>query len=62
VVAVNDRVKAEPSLINRDPYGEGWILRIQPSRWEEDRLGLLTGEEAVKAYRDLLAAQGIQCR
>jgi glycine cleavage system H protein len=62
VVATNDRLKSEPSLINRDPYGEGWILRIRPSRWEEERGTLLTGDEAVRAYQDLLAAQGIQCR
>lgn len=62
VVAVNERLKGEPSLINRDPYGEGWILRVQPSRWEEERSLLLTGAEAVRAYQDLLAAQGIRCR
>jgi len=62
VVPTNDRLKSEPSLINRDPYGEGWILRIRPSRWEEERGTLLTGDEAVRAYQDLLAAQGIQCR
>lgn len=62
VVATNDRLKAEPSLINRDPYGDGWILRIRPSRWEEERVALVTGPEAVKAYEELLAAQGIRCR
>ncbi len=62
VVAVNDRLKSEPSLLNRDPYGEGWILRVQPARWEEERLGLLTGEDAVRAYQELLTTQGIQCR
>ncbi|MDR5695752.1 MAG: glycine cleavage system protein H [Armatimonadota bacterium] len=62
VVAVNERLKGEPSLINRDPYGDGWILRIQPSQWEAERSLLLTGAEAVRAYQDLLAAQGIRCR
>lgn len=62
VTAINERLKAEPSLINRDPYGEGWILRVRPTRWEEERMALLTGEEAVKAYQELLTAQGIRCR
>jgi glycine cleavage system H protein len=62
VVAVNERLRGEPSLINRDPYGEGWILRVQPTKWDEERRLLLTGTEAVKAYQDLLAAQGIRCR
>ena len=31
VTAGNPKLAAEPELINRDPYGEGWILRIKPS-------------------------------
>lgn len=30
VRAVNPRVAADPSLINRDPYGEGWIFSLRP--------------------------------
>jgi len=29
VVAVNDKVVADPSLINKDPYGEGWIYKVK---------------------------------
>lgn len=28
VLAVNDAVVASPELVNRDPYGEGWLLRV----------------------------------
>src|SRR5262249_4153372 len=28
VVAVNDALKDAPEAINRDPYGEGWMIRI----------------------------------
>ena len=31
VTAGNPKLATEPELINRDPYGEGWILRIKPS-------------------------------
>jgi glycine cleavage system H protein len=34
VVAVNDQLLHTPELINRDPYGAGWLLRLrtqQPS-------------------------------
>jgi glycine cleavage system H protein len=31
VVAVNERLNDESSLINDDPYGEGWIIKIAPS-------------------------------
>jgi glycine cleavage system H protein len=30
VVATNPEVEADPSTINRDPYGAGWLYRMQP--------------------------------
>ena len=29
VVAVNDRLDGEPSLVNSDPYGDGWMIRMR---------------------------------
>ena len=31
VVAINDALAKEPELINQDPYGRGWLLRIKPA-------------------------------
>ena len=31
VVAGNERLAKEPELINSDPYGAGWILRLKPA-------------------------------
>jgi glycine cleavage system H protein len=31
VVAVNTALDKAPESLNRDPYGEGWILRLRPS-------------------------------
>jgi len=31
VVAGNPGLATQPELINRDPFGEGWILRLKPS-------------------------------
>ena len=30
VVAVNERLAGEPELVNADPYGDGWMIRIRP--------------------------------
>ena len=30
VVAVNDELSDDPEKINADPYGTGWIVRLQP--------------------------------
>src|SRR6185436_5320681 len=31
VVAVNPRLDKEPALVNTDPYGEGWMIRVKVS-------------------------------
>jgi len=29
VIEVNEKLKNSPDLINKDPYGEGWIIKIK---------------------------------
>jgi glycine cleavage system H protein len=29
VVAANEAVKADPSLVNQDPYGKGWLIKVK---------------------------------
>jgi glycine cleavage system H protein len=29
IIEVNQRLAANPELVNSDPYGEGWILRLE---------------------------------
>jgi glycine cleavage system H protein len=29
VVEVNERLTASPELVNRDPYGEGWLIKVE---------------------------------
>ena len=46
VVEVNERVLANPLLVTKDPYGEGWLLLIDPL---EEPEGLVEGD-AVHAW------------
>jgi glycine cleavage system H protein len=41
----NDEVLRDPGLINRDPYGNGWILKITPSDWARESAELVHGAE-----------------
>lgn len=41
VVAVNDALGPRPELLNQDPYGEGWIVRLKPTGGGDPREGLL---------------------
>ena len=47
VVARNDSLHDTPELINSDPYGDGWILQIQPS--DPDQLGALLDARSYQA-------------
>lgn len=31
VVAINEALTGSPALVNTDPYGEGWIFKIEPA-------------------------------
>ncbi len=51
VVAVNERLYDEPELINKDPYGEGWLFRIKIA--DKDELGsLLSPEKYAEKIRE----------
>jgi len=41
VLALNGRLKEDYSLMRKDPYGGGWLFRIEPSNLAEDLNGLL---------------------
>ncbi|WP_099367673.1 glycine cleavage system protein GcvH [Sphingobacterium sp. 1.A.4] len=44
VLAVNDAIDASPELVNSDPYGEGWIIRVKLSN-VADIDGLLSADQ-----------------
>ncbi|WP_146826844.1 glycine cleavage system protein GcvH [Aeromicrobium flavum] len=43
VIARNDSLEATPEVINSDPYGEGWLLKVRTTE-EDVTSGLLTAE------------------
>ena len=47
VIEINSALEDTPELINTDPYGEGWLLRLQPTDWPADAAALVHGQEAV---------------
>lgn len=51
VSARNDALTDTPDLINSDPYGEGWLVEIEPSG-DEDLADLLDSS----AYEELISA------
>ncbi|OBS10176.1 glycine cleavage system protein GcvH [Acidihalobacter prosperus] len=58
VIAINDAVSAQPGLINEDPYGEGWLVKIKPADWSGDSADLTTGADALAAFEAKMEADG----
>ncbi len=61
LVEVNETLKTNPGLINQDPYGAGWIVKLKPVDWEAERQDLVTGAEGIAAYQRSLDEKGIAC-
>ncbi|GME84993.1 unnamed protein product [Ambrosiozyma monospora] len=50
VTAVNDALEENPGLLNEDPMGEGWIVKLTKADGEVE--GLLNEEEYVKLLEE----------
>ncbi|XZE43287.1 glycine cleavage system protein H [Pirellulaceae bacterium SH467] len=48
IVSINERLLDDPSLINVDKYGEGWLLEMTPLTDNPLNLGILTPEQYVE--------------
>jgi glycine cleavage system H lipoate-binding protein len=51
VLESNARLGPQPALINRDPYGEGWALVVQPTRLHECLSALRYGQAVKRWYQ-----------
>ena len=55
IIAINDALADKPELVNNDPYGEGWMIRVRladPAAASEPSDHLMDAD----AYRELIAA------
>ena len=47
VIAVNDALQDDPAVVNKDPYGDGWMIRLRVS--DPSELDGLLGPDAYRA-------------
>jgi len=60
IVEVNAEAEKDPSLLNSDPYGRGWVARLVPSA-PAQLAELLSGEAALAKFREVIARDQIHC-
>ena len=53
IIKVNSSLEKSPEIVNKDPYGKGWIVVIKPSELKVDLNALLKPDE----YTDLLSKE-----
>jgi glycine cleavage system H protein len=46
---VNEELEDSPGIVNSDPYGDGWLIKVAPSNPEEkdELMNFLSYEEHV---------------
>lgn len=60
VVAINDAVAAKPGMINDDPYGAGWLIKLKPDDWAGQSGDLVTGAAAMSKFEQKMDADGFK--
>lgn len=61
IVEVNEALASRPTLVNSDPYGAGWVVKLKATLWSVQRAEMHTGGHAVEEYRAFLEREGIAC-
>jgi len=59
IVAANDDVESDATILNRSPYKQGWIVRIKPSNFDEDGVDLVSGNDAISGFETYMAEKEI---
>lgn len=56
VLEINEGVIADPGLVNRDPYGEGWMIVVEPEDLARDLAALIHGGQLQSWLETTVAA------
>ena len=60
ITEVNEKLVSDAQLINRSPYRDGWVVKMKPEALEADLAALVTGDNAVTAYRAKIERDNIK--
>jgi glycine cleavage system H protein len=52
ILEINDQARRSPRTVRKDPYGQGWLALIKPSKLEADIENLVSGAGALDWFRE----------
>ncbi len=61
VASNRTRFDSDVAIANRDPYGDGWLVRLAVDDLEAERSALCSGDAAFEHYRRVIDEQEIRC-
>lgn len=53
--------EADMAIANREPYGDGWLVRIDPTNLDAELGDLVDGTRALERYRAFIEEHEIRC-
>ena len=57
VIEVNEDIEDDPGLMAEDPYGDGWLILVEPSNLEEDLKKLNHGDKLRSWFEEDIASR-----
>ena len=60
ILEANAALDKDPGIVNKSPYGDGWIVRMKPSQLDDEKKAFVTGDAAVEAYRKRIEEQNMR--
>ncbi len=54
IIEVNTELNEKPELVNQDPYGKGWIAKIQPENLEKELKNLMAPQQYKEHLKTLM--------
>jgi glycine cleavage system H protein len=59
IVEANGHVEAQPAILNKSPYKEGWIVRLEATNLQAELAEMVQGAAAVEGIRAYMAEKGV---
>lgn len=58
IIELNKQLDSSPELVNLDPYGEGWLLKVRLDDFEKDKVNLMDSKDYFDFMKLKVAEEG----
>jgi len=56
ILDINEAMTVDPKMAGQDPYGDGWMVKVQPADWASAKAMLTPGTEVAGPYEKKMEA------